>query len=488
MITIKKTVNLLLENKALTIILLTAIILRFFRIDYQSLWMDELYTLNVASPKHSFSQIISEVNLRESYPYLYFFIMNALFTLFGDTSIVVRTPSVIFGVLAVWMIYKIGKELYSKNAGLIAATLLTLNQYVIYHSQDGRAYTFYLFGVLLSYYCFIKFIKEDSRKNMYLYAISAGFLLNTNFFSVLNVLSQGFFMLFVLMTLDKNNQKAFFKKILIIIGIVFLFFIPNAYKFYLLTKLKVSWIPQASNEALMDILKEIIGSSVYLIFIFSILFTFFMIKVFSQKQLKNVKDFLSDKLIFSYLIIFSWITFVLLVIIVKSYTGSSIYLSRYFISLLPPFLLATSIAFVQIKNLMVRYSFLLLLLFFLIFDLIVVKRYYSTPLKAQFREASDMVKFYNPNKDKVYTSLKYWYSYFFNKHGQKVEVVDMPNLTVLVKEMQTNPALLKSFWVVDGYQEIVKLSDADQQFLDTHFRLQETYDGLGAIARHYIKK
>lgn len=485
---IKKTINLLLDNKALTLILLVAIVLRFFRIDYQSLWMDELYTLNVANQKHSFYQIISEVNLRESYPYLYFFIMNTLFYVFGDTSIVVRTPSVIFGIMSVWMIYKIGKELYSKNVGLIAAILLALNQYAIYHSQDGRAYTLYLLGLLFSYYCFIKFLKEDNTKNMYLYAISAGLLLNTNFFSVLNVLSQGIFMTYVLMTLDTNNQKAYFRKIMIIIGIVFLFFIPNAYKFYLLTKLKVSWIPQASNEALVDILKEIIGSSIYLIFLFSILFTFFMIKVFNQKPIKKAKDFLSDRLIFSYLIIFSWITFVLLVIIVKSYTGSSIYLSRYFISVLPPFLLAIAIAFVQIKNLIVRNSFLLLLLFFLIFDLVVVKRYYSTPLKAQFREASDMVKFYNPNKDKVYTSLKYWFSYFFNKHDQKVEVIDMPNLTVLVKEMQANPALLKSFWIVDGYQDIVKLSDADQQFLDTHFKLQETYDGLGAIARHYIKK
>jgi hypothetical protein len=122
------------------------------------------------------------------------------------------------------------------------------------------------------------------------------------------------------------------------------------------------------------------------------------------------------------------------------------------------------------------------------FDLIVVKKYYNTPLKAQFREASDMVKFYNPNKDVVYTSLKYWYDYFLNNHGQKFEVKDSPNLTVLVNEMKANPALFKSFWVVDGYQDIVKLSDADQQFLDTHFRLQETYDGLGAIARHYIKK
>lgn len=488
MISIKKTVHLLLENKILTLILLVALILRFFKLDFQSLWMDEIYTLNVASPKHSFSQIISEVNLRESFPYLYFFIMHILFSIFGDTSIVARIPSVIFGILAVWMMYKLGKELYSKNVGLIAAALLTFNQYAIYHSQDARAYSFYLLGLLFSYYCFVKFLKDDNKKNMYLYAISAGLLLNTNFFSVLNVVSQGIIMVFVLISLNKNERNSYLKKMLIVIGIVFLFFLPNAYKFYLVSQLKAPWIPEASDEGLIGILKEIVGGSVYLIFIYGVLFTFFMIKVFGQKQTKKIKEVFSNKFVFSYIILFTWISFVLLVIVLKSYLSSSIFISRYFISILPAIILVISIALVSIKNIQVRLSFLALLVFFMAFDLVVVKKYYHTPLKAQFREASDMVKFYNPNKDVVYTSLKYWYDYFLNNHGQKFEVVDKPNLTVLVKEMQANPALLKSFWIVDGYQDIVKLSDVDQQFLDTHFRLQETYDGLGAIARHYIKK
>ena len=485
---LKKIGNLILENKVLTLILVVATFLRFFRIDFQSLWMDELYTLNVASPEHSFSEIISEVNLRESYPYLYFFMMNILFHIFGDTSIVVRIPSVIFGIMSVWMLYKIGKELYSKNAGLIAAALLTFNQYALYHAQDGRAYSFYLLGLLFSYYCFIKFLKDSNKKNLIWYALSTGLLLNTNFFSVLNVLAQGIFMLFVLFTLDKEERNSYFKKILVAVGIIFLFFIPNAYKFYLLTKLKVSWIPQASDEALVSILKEIIGSSIYLIFIYSILFTYFMVKLFNQKNTKKAKEFLSNKLVFSYLITFSWIAFVLLIIVVKSYTGSSIYLSRYFMSILPPFLIIVSIALASVKNISVRLSFLALLLFFLSFDLIVVKKFYHTPIKSQFREATDMVKFYNPNKDVVYTSLKYWMDYFLTNHGQKFEVVDKQNLSVLVNEMQTNPALLKSFWIVDGYPDIIKLPANEQQFLDTHFRLQETYDGLGAIARHYIKK
>ena len=484
----KNILDKLQENKWLVLILLVAVILRVYKIDFQSLWMDEIYTLNVASSNHSFSTIISEVNLRESFPYLYFFIMNTMFTLFGDTSIVARIPSVIFGVATVWMMYKLGKEAYSKNVGLIAALLITFNEYAIFHSQDARAYSMYLLCLLFCYYKFIKYIKEDTKRNMIWYAVSAGILLNSNFFSVLNVLAQGFILVFILFSLDKTERANYFKRILIIAGIVFLFFIPNAYKFYLLSQFKSSWIPAPSNDGLTNILKEFISVSEILVFVYGLLFTYFIVKVFSQKQTKNIKEIISNKLVFNYLILFTWISLVVVVILLKSYLSSSLYVSRYFISIFPAIILAISIAFVNIKNIQVRLSYLALLVFFMAFDLVVVKRYYHTPIKAQFREASDMVKFYNPNKDVVYTSLKYWYDYFLTNNGQKFEVVDKANLSVLVKEMQANPAMLKSFWIVDGYQDIVKLPGYEQQFLDTHFRLQETYDGLGAIARHYIKK
>lgn len=484
----KKLISSVQNNKWIILILIVATVLRLYNIDYQSLWMDEIYTLNVASQKHSFSQIITEVNLRESFPYLYFFIMNTMFTLFGDTSIVARIPSVIFGIAAVWMMYKLGKETYSKKVGLIAALLFTFNEYAIFHSQDARAYSLYLLCLLFSFYRLVIFLKNNSQKNMVWFGVSAGLLLNANFFSVINVTNQGFILLFVLFSLDKSERLAYFKRLLIIAGIILLFFIPNLYKFYLVTQFKSSWIPAPTNEGLTNILKEFISVSEILVFIYGILFTFFIIKVFNQKRTQDIKEIISKKLVFNYLLIFSWISFVVAVILLKSYLSSSLYVSRYFISVFPPIILAISIALVSIKNNQIRTSFLSLLMFFMVFDLVVVKKYYHTPLKAQFREASDMVKFYNPNKDVVYTSLKYWYDYFLNNHGQKFEVVDKPNLSVLVKEMKANPSLIKSFWVVDGYQDVLKLSDDDQQFLDTHFRLQETYDGLGAIARHYIKK
>lgn len=482
---IKKTSNLLIENKELTLILLVAVFLRFFKLDFQSLWMDELYTMNVASSKHSVSEIISEVNQKESYPYIYFFLMNILFTLFGDISVVARIPSALFGSLAVFMMYKIGKELYSKNTGLIAALLLTFNHFAIYHSQEARAYTFYLFGLLVSYYLFIKFIKLPNKRNMILYALGTGLLVNTNFFSALNVVSQGFFMLFILFTLEKDDRNFFFKKILIITGIAALFFLPNIYKFYLVTKVIATFIPHASDEALINILREIFSSSIYLIFIYSTLFTFFMIKLFNQKKTQNPKEITSNKLVFSYLIIFSWIMFVLAIIIIKSYSGSSIFLSRYFMSIVPPFILLMSIALSNIKNIQVKASIISVVVFFLILDLFVVKQYYTTKIKSQYREASQLVIDKNKNNEPVYTSLKYWYDYYLNSNGVEFNVIEKPNLDAVIDEMMVDSTKIKPFWYVDAHGRPYKPNPEQLKFIEEKLYIDENFDGRDAWAKHF---
>lgn len=485
----KKLINLILSNKALVIIILIATFLRMFKIDFQSLWMDEIYTMNVSKSSLSFSEVISQVNSREGFPYLYFLTMNVFFTIFGDDSIVARLPSVIFGVASVFMIYKTGKILYNKNTGLIAAFLLATNEFSIYYSQEARPYAFYILCLLICFYFFIKFIKDNNQKNTIYYALSIGLLLNSNFFALLNVFAQVLILLLGLFFLKKDEIKQHFYKYMQIAIIALLMFAPNINKFFILFSVPtVSWIPQPTPEGLKNIFIELISGSQIVLFLTFPLFVFYLINIFKTKGINTRTAVINNKEILSFIVISFWIFGLVCIMEFVSYTRSSLYSSRYFSSLLPAILLIFAIAFNNIKNLFIRYSYLVGITLFVLLNTIFVKKYYNTPLKSQFREASDMVKFYNPNKDVVYTSLKYWYDYFLNNHGQKFEVKDSPNLTVLVNEMKANPALLKSFWVVDGYQDIVKLSTADQQFLDTHFRLQETYDGLGAIARHYIKK
>ena len=85
---------------------------------------------------------------------------------------------------------------------------------------------------------------------------------------------------------------------------------------------------------------------------------FLLILVIQNKRILK-KDF------FNYLIIFSWISILLVILMLKSYLSSSLYVSRYFISIFPAIILVISIALVSIKNIQVRLSFLALLVFFM---------------------------------------------------------------------------------------------------------------------------
>jgi hypothetical protein len=478
----KKIVNKIQENKWIILILLVAVILRLYKIDFQSLWMDEIYTLNVASSKNSFSTIISEVNLRESFPYLYFFIMNAMFTLFGDTSIVARIPSVIFGVMGVWMIYKLGKELYSKNTGLISAALLTINEYHLYHSQDARAYSIYIFSIILSYYFLIKFLKDNCNKNLINYILSVALLLNVNFFSPINVIAQGFLLFGFFIFIPTEKRKLLTSKLIIIVVAFFLSFLPNIYKFYLLSKFKSSWIPAPTNDGLTKILFEFTGNSELIIFIIGLLFTHYIIKIFNQKKTNNLNQILENKMIFSYILSFVWIFTVVFVIILKSYTSNSLYISRYFSSLLPIILILISISIVNIKNIIIKASFILILLVFSFFNLIIVKGYYKTPNKAQFREASQLIIEKNKKNDEVFTGLKYWFDFYLSKF----KVTEKANLESLVNEMMNNPSLIKPFWYVDAHGRPFELSDNAQQFVAKTFYVDENFDGFDSWTKHYI--
>ena len=53
--------------------LLLATILRLYHLDFQSLWMDELYTMNVSNPKLSWLEFHKQMLKREGFPHLYFY-------------------------------------------------------------------------------------------------------------------------------------------------------------------------------------------------------------------------------------------------------------------------------------------------------------------------------------------------------------------------------------------------------------------------------
>lgn len=93
--------------------------------------------------------------------------------IFGLNEFALRFPSIIFGVLTIWAIFLLGKELFDKKTGLIAAVLVTFLNIEILWSRQARPYQALQFFYLLSAYFAYKAVKTEKFEKYFL-----GFLLS----------------------------------------------------------------------------------------------------------------------------------------------------------------------------------------------------------------------------------------------------------------------------------------------------------------------
>lgn len=147
-------------------ILILATTLRLLSLD-QSLWLDEAINV-LATQNFSLIGMITEYAKADFHPPLFFITLWAWTKLFGISEVVVRIPSIIFGVLTVYMVYLIGDKLHSKRLAILVALLLTVNPLHIYYSQEVRMYALATLVVSLNIFLLIKLLKREKFNLIFL--------------------------------------------------------------------------------------------------------------------------------------------------------------------------------------------------------------------------------------------------------------------------------------------------------------------------------
>ena len=136
----------------LLIILLVGGGLRFYGLGIQSFWNDELSSWRRSSYP-TLALTIQEGVLPDVHPPGYQALLYFWEQRMGETEVALRFPSAVAGTLVIFVIYLIGKDLYSEREGLIAAGLTAVLWAPIYYSQEARAYSLlFLFSALSSYF------------------------------------------------------------------------------------------------------------------------------------------------------------------------------------------------------------------------------------------------------------------------------------------------------------------------------------------------
>jgi uncharacterized membrane protein len=121
----------------LAAILLLAAVLRFYKLDAQSLWYDEGNSARIAERS---VQLIVEGAAGDIHPPLYYLLLKAWRAIFGSGEAGLRAFSAVCGVLTVLFAYLIGRDLFGRRIGLTAAFLLAVAPFAVYYSQEARMY------------------------------------------------------------------------------------------------------------------------------------------------------------------------------------------------------------------------------------------------------------------------------------------------------------------------------------------------------------
>jgi mannosyltransferase len=148
-------------NIWLIFIILLATALRLFHLGHQSLWFDEARSFTRASMSlpETLRQTLIVLHMPLYSSTLHFWLKV------GHSETLLRFPSVVFGVLALPLIYQLGRLCMGRRTGLTAALLLALNPFHVWYAQEARMYSMLMLFALSASYFFLRAVRDNSRRS-----------------------------------------------------------------------------------------------------------------------------------------------------------------------------------------------------------------------------------------------------------------------------------------------------------------------------------
>jgi len=392
----------------LIFIILIGLILRLYDLHKESLWLDEIYG-GILSAKQSIAFLLNpNIDVAVN---TYHIILHYWMQIFGQSEFSVRFPALIFGVLSIFMIYKVGKITFNQEIGLLSALILAISPFQVHYSQEARSYSLLMLLSLVSIYYFVKFMRSNNKKDIGIYIVSTLMGIYTHYFIFFLLIFQNIYFF-----IYNNKNKKLVKDWLIsqcTIAIVFLLYNPYFFK-HILYVMNGGFLHLIPYFSLFSIIKTfyvfILDFSfinadycipcfyvnpliIFLIGVVFLLLTFLGIKnLFVYK--KNFKELIykNKKLVF----LISYLTMPILILYTVSFI-IPLFQVRYVIYSSAPLYILVSRGMSELKK-RAKLPFIVLLIFLFSFVLV---GYYNDVTKEQWRETSDYINKNSKENDAI---------------------------------------------------------------------------------------
>jgi 4-amino-4-deoxy-L-arabinose transferase-like glycosyltransferase len=174
----------LFKNRYVQILLVLTLLgafLRFYNLGFNSLWLDEAstYTFSVGS----IPQIWEATTAGEFNPPLFYWVEHIMLV-FGNNEITLRFIPALLGFLTIPLVYLAGREFFDRNVGIIAAAAFAFSPFLIFYSQEARAYSVMLFFVTFAMVFYFKALKTNDIKNWALFGVLSALAFWSHFYAM----------------------------------------------------------------------------------------------------------------------------------------------------------------------------------------------------------------------------------------------------------------------------------------------------------------
>jgi len=178
---------------------------RLYRLGHESIWLDESLSIAYVTREYTTLGLIFEFPMQDPHPPLYYLLLDGWVFVFGTSEIAVRLPSALFGLATVILIYALGLKVFDYETGIVAALLLGLSSFHIYHAQNARMYTLLGMLTLASYYFLVDIVapeRDHDLQTVVGYVIVTTLLGYTHVFSFFVIIAQNIYV-FLRVLFDK---------------------------------------------------------------------------------------------------------------------------------------------------------------------------------------------------------------------------------------------------------------------------------------------
>jgi 4-amino-4-deoxy-L-arabinose transferase-like glycosyltransferase/O-antigen/teichoic acid export membrane protein len=154
----------------------------------RGLWLDE--ATSVMQARMPFGQMLHALETTDVHPPGYFAILWGWVRIFGTGPLSVRMPSIIIGAAVVPVLYCMGRDLYGKRTGLVAAVFGVVAPQLVWYSQEARMYGLFILLATLSVWAQLRALRDNSSKAWVAHGALCAALMWTQYFTVFVVLVQ----------------------------------------------------------------------------------------------------------------------------------------------------------------------------------------------------------------------------------------------------------------------------------------------------------